>query len=993
MSTDDKDWPSGESLPAPSAVFEPTASKGERFQVGSMLGQGGMGRVDAVHDNTLRRDVARKVLRPSLAGSTGEQQRLLREAIICAQLEHPGIVPVYDAGELEDGSPFYTMRVVRGRSLAEALREGTLDQRLALVRPVLMACEAVAYAHRVGIVHRDVKPSNILLGELGETQVVDWGLARPLAEDSGWSAILDHGDLTMAGSLVGTPRYMSPEQARGEPADRRSDVYSLGATLYEVVAGTSAFEGSSRDVLEAIRSRPPVPLAERVPAAPAGLVAIVDRAMAQDPNDRYVDASELAAELAHWLDTRWADALTAGARAKAAQQRVLMGLLAVLFVGLGSAWGLSQLARERDRAVEAEGLSRDAETTANANLAMALLAQGRRAVLHNARPEAEVLAVRALELGGSEPDARGVLAAFAMTARPRVVRHFTLPRCEQVALQSDGGRLACRTFEGVSVWDTDSGDVAWERDGDFTSVGWAGVSLAATSHTGELLVWDEVGVIRFVKRPNIEVPNLASVGAPLVVNDTASWFLVADTETKTLSHLSWCPDAVNQVADARLGLLASACNTTVFLSGDLGDAPVPYVLPDTNSLGVTALRILGEDRILVGTRSGSLRLIEGGEQVWSTATEVGAIRRITLDDSGRGFVVGEQATRSFWLESGLVGERLPSGIDDARVHPDGLLTRSGAEVRVWALPAEEKPRRFQGRGGIADVALTPDGEVLAASSGASETVAWSTSDGRVIGRIEWPEGVGKAVSFNATGTELRAAAMGGTYIERRTVPGWEILARAEGGPRRRIGRAGRLTWGLSFSRNSLWVYEDGVHRQDLAVYGETLFDGQESHGGGHALLLSDSGAVWRLGEGLGRLGEYPGAISVAPFEDHRLAVGFKDRLEVHDGQSVVTVPVNDTVLDLVVCPDQRCVVAGTRGGRILVFDVSGAPLAVMRGHRERVVSLAFDGTGTVLASGSWDAEARLWDMTVLSASVEELAAAVDAAWPITLEEAMAVEFL
>jgi WD40 repeat protein len=529
--------------------------------------------------------------------------------------------------------------------------------------------------------------------------------------------------------------------------------------------------------------------------------------MAREPDDRYADASELASELAHWLDTRWADALTAGARAKSAQQRVVMGVLAVLFVGVASAWGLTQLATERDRAVEAEAVSREAEAAANANLAMGLLAQGRRAVLHNARPEAEVLAVRALELGGSEPDARGVLAAFAMTARPRVVHHFTLPRCEQVALQSDGSRLACRTFEGVSVWDTTSGEVVWERDGDFTSVGWGATSLAATAPTGELHIWDDTGVLQFVRRPNIEVPNLASVAAPLVVNDSASWFLVADIEAQTVSHLSWCPDAVNQVADARLGQVASACNTTVFLSADLSGQPVPYVLPDTASLGVTALRILGPDRILVGTRSGSLRLIAGGELVWSTATEVGAIRRITLDDAGRGFVVGEQATRSFWLHTGLVGERLPSGIDDARVHPDGLLTRSGPEVRVWALPTEEKPRRFKGRGGIADVALTRDGAVLAASSGASETVAWSTSNGEVLGRIDWPDGVGKAVSFNADGTELRATAMGETWIERRTLPGWDRLEPTEVGPRRRIGRVGALTWSLSFSRNSLWVYE------------------------------------------------------------------------------------------------------------------------------------------------------------------------------------------
>ena len=189
--------------------------EGDRYRETGSLGRGGMGRVDAVDDRWLGREVARK---ETLTNDPALEGRLRNEARVTARLEHPGIVPVYDLGRTDDGRLYYTMRLVRGRSLSDAIEEAsTPTQRMALVRHVLDACHAVAYAHSHGVIHRDLKPENILVGAFGETQVADWGLAFELSE------------LPLS-EVAGTPGWMAPEQEQGR-CDARSDVWALGRLL------------------------------------------------------------------------------------------------------------------------------------------------------------------------------------------------------------------------------------------------------------------------------------------------------------------------------------------------------------------------------------------------------------------------------------------------------------------------------------------------------------------------------------------------------------------------------------------------------------------------------------------------------------------------------------------------------------------------------------------------------------------------------------------
>jgi serine/threonine protein kinase len=267
----------------------------DRYALDREIGRGGMGRVFAGRDLRLQRPVAIKMLRVRDAALA---TRFEREVRLAARLQHPGVVPVYDAGFWPSGEPYLVMKLVLGQSLERVIRDAdTSADRLALLPHVITVAEAVAYAHDQDIVHRDLKPINILVGAFGETIVLDWGLAKDLrasaAEDGEAGAAVAPGD-TAAGAVLGTPSYMSPEQASGAPVDARADVYALGAILHHVLAGSppQALSGAAPPGAPRL-----VPLATLEPRLPPDLLAIVEKALAADPRTRYPSAFELAEDL------------------------------------------------------------------------------------------------------------------------------------------------------------------------------------------------------------------------------------------------------------------------------------------------------------------------------------------------------------------------------------------------------------------------------------------------------------------------------------------------------------------------------------------------------------------------------------------------------------------------------------------------------------------------------------------------------------------------
>jgi Protein kinase domain len=411
----------GEERPARAASEEMPVAVGDagRYQLHGEIARGGMGVVLKGRDVDLGRDVAVKVLLERHLDSPEVVRRFVEEAQIGGQLQHPGIVPVYELGRLPDGRLYIAMKLIRGRTLAELL-EGRADPAADRARHLStfeQACQAVAYAHACGVVHRDLKPSNVMVGSFGEVQVMDWGLAKVL--DRGGIADEERSlrgqvdgdpvrtlrtgsaaDESRSGSVLGTPAYMAPEQARGQldTLDERADVFGLGAILCEVLTGRPPYTGSSGG--EVYRKAARADLGEALArldacSAEAELVAVAKSCLAAAPRDRPRDAGVVAAALgAHLAGVRErlkaAELARARPESRAAEERkrrrLVAGLAAALLAlaalaGGGGLW----LAWQRAARLEAA----DREATAALGEASLLLGRARAAPEGQLAPWAE----------------------------------------------------------------------------------------------------------------------------------------------------------------------------------------------------------------------------------------------------------------------------------------------------------------------------------------------------------------------------------------------------------------------------------------------------------------------------------------------------------------------------------------------------------------------------------------------------------------------------
>ena len=346
--SDDKDKLSGKFV-----VVKSKHPKIGRYDDLGSLGFGGMGEVRKICDSELNRKLAMKIIHPNLLGKNAAVARFVEEGQICAQLQHPNIVPVHEIGQLDDGRLYFTMKEIKGREFGEAIKEvhgAIVDNRWEitetgwsfrrLIDVFYKCCQAISYAHSRGVIHRDLKPENIMLGEYGEVLVVDWGIAKILGrrdyvtevDDLVETERFERGEfVTKMGQVAGTPAYMAPEQARGSinQLDARTDIYALGATLYEILTGQSPYTGSTgKEVLQQVLSGPPPPvralhqtivnqpfsfelleaigsvdiIADTELPLPKELIRACEKAMSRERDDRYQTVTDFAKVLSDWLD-------------------------------------------------------------------------------------------------------------------------------------------------------------------------------------------------------------------------------------------------------------------------------------------------------------------------------------------------------------------------------------------------------------------------------------------------------------------------------------------------------------------------------------------------------------------------------------------------------------------------------------------------------------------------------------------------------------------
>ena len=905
-----------------------TVEHAGRYTLRRQQGAGGQGVVNVVFDGVIGREIAFKVLLPrpeaSESARSATEARFLREARITGQLEHPGIVPVHEVGRRADGSLYYTQKLVRGRTLRAALREcASMGDRLRLLPHFIDICQAMAYAHDRGVVHRDLKPENVMVGEFGETVVLDWGLAKvlgsapdPAAAASEPSSPPAREDLfyslpgsaqTVEGAVFGTPSYMSPEQAQGktELVDGLSDVWTLGAMLFELLCGRTPFEGSTSSERREKAARQKAPaVAEVQPDAPPELAAIADRALHRERPRRYASARALAQDIEAYL---------IGGRVGAYDY---------------SFWELLR------KLVKKNPLASAAAAAALAVLlvSMALIARAHRSTVSAL---AETLAMHAASAAAEDSWAPAAVWYAAARAQEE--------RSDARLGEGLAEKMAPRPLLRLAAPGSPALSVVFAGPGQ----------LAATSFDGSLRLW-----------------NGAALARTAVAHRGPAWALAASAALLATGGEDgrvrlWTP-SLDPVAEWQLPLGPRRPSERAADSGGEG-AP---------GAGVAALAFSPDGASLA---SGTLG---GGVDVWSTSTRKLRLH-LALDEafgvafgpSGDRLAVagGDGVVRVFDL-SGAERFRLTAHAGRARAvafSPDGALVASGGQdgqVVLWRPGADEPPRRLEAhQRAVSAVRFSPDGAIVASASRDGLFILWDAATGRMLARTDADERAADGLAFSADGRELAVA------HQDESVRVWSM-------PERRIvGMAGHADQvrAVAFAPDGAALAsagQDGVvrlwNREGRAL---RSFDG-----GGklRAVAFSPDGALLAAGGDGGELRLWnarsgalvralPGGVGALVFSNRLLAAGGRDGIiRLYDGDKLVSEAQSGHPAIESMATDRTGELLATSGndGYVRIWSLPSLTLRQdLHAHGEAGRGVAFSPDGALLATGGSDRRLALYD--------------------------------
>jgi WD40 repeat protein len=1006
------------------------------------IAQGGMGVVYAARDRTFDREVAIKIMKPGM-----DAKQFNREARITACLPHPGIPPVYALGAIADGRPYLAMKLVRGDTLNKVLKShaDVAVDRSRLIAIFEQVCHAVGYAHAQGIVHRDLKPPNIMVGAFGEVQVMDWGLAKEIAgTESDYTPSYDGRNVedmaaTIAGQIKGTPAYMAPEQARGEPVDARADVFALAGILAAILTGHPPFSGNSAvETLIRAGKADLKEIFERLDQSGADteLLELCKRNLSPEPDDRCRNATEFALAVAEYRAEveerlRRAERERAAAQAKKEEIRkhrkvrlalaasvLLLAIVGTFGAVVSSFWRIAELAKN-EALTSKVAVERERERVARIEYGRAI-----EAAHHNVELGKFAEAVQLLE----SADAKFRGWEWNYMHRLLNSQRFLAQDVQAADLSQDGTRIAVcqnKSFRTASVWDTRSKQkifASQDSDGfgqlvrngvSFFPDGERVITTIWESESGRSVAWDIASGRELFRIPvkDIFAATLTADGTRLItrdiklvtVRDAASGRLVAELPE---------PDEFSSE------LVANHDGSRIVIRGK-GEGSWRLVHTETaNSIPLEGHR--NSIQIAAFSRDGSILLTVSDGETFVRDPDSGAVKfqvdcitntdsisAICVSDDGQFIAYGDYKNRVvLWnvakrqLSATLTGHTSPVG--QITFTRDGKHVVSGsrdATVRIWNIETGKVLYRLCGH-------VKPIDQVTVSEDG-STIFTLAHNEARV-----WDLQLQPDVEFSELSVEPGPGCniewKGYRFGNLRVLPigngfgfSYPSGVAPEQFPQEVAFSNGDDVVAVVFKDGSILVWDCTAGKARTVIEYKSSLD---KNSGKLQLRISPDGArvlgwisgkddasVWDSTTGAKLFSIPQSSISAAEFspDGTQIATG-----SYADGRLRIWSPATGVLIKELAGPDTRSmpvqtsrilfdenghyVAAGMMDHSILLWDLTqNLPPLVLKGHTDEISSLAFTPDGTRLSSGSKDHTARIWD-TISGAETFKISGGTDA---------------